>query len=99
MDFLTMRELRGSTATLNKRLKKNKDLVLTSNGKPMALIFALKSEDLEETLSILRQTRAQMTLRKIRERARRSGVKHDLASINKEIKLARKEMIQRGYSP
>ncbi len=40
MKFVTVRDLRGKTAALWKQLEQEKELVVTSNGKPIAVLSA-----------------------------------------------------------
>ena len=40
MRFVSVRELRGQSAAVWKALAKEKDLIVTSNGKPIALLSA-----------------------------------------------------------
>ena len=48
MRFVSVRELRGKSAAIWKELAEEKDLVVTSNGKPIALLSATSEELLEE---------------------------------------------------
>ena len=58
MQFVTVRELRSRSADLWKRLAVEPDMVVTSNGKPVAILSAVSPEGLEESLAALRRTRA-----------------------------------------
>lgn len=58
MRFVSVRELRGRSAAIWKELAKEKDLVITSNGKPIALLSATSEENLEESLVAVRRARA-----------------------------------------
>ena len=55
MRFVTVRELRGQSAAVWKALAEERDLVVTSNGKPIALLSATSGEFLEESLGALRR--------------------------------------------
>jgi|SRR5687767_10961827 len=73
MNPIAIHELK-SPRTLKERLKMEGELVLTSNGKPVAIILDLPpGEDLEEALDSVRAARSQLALRRLRESARRSG--------------------------
>ena len=48
MRFVSVRELRGQSAAVWKALAEEKDLVVTSNGRPIALLSATSDETLEE---------------------------------------------------
>ena len=58
MQFVTVRELRSHSADLWKRLAVEPDMVITSNGKPVAILSAVSPDGLEESLAALRRTRA-----------------------------------------
>ena len=59
MQFISVRELRNRSAAVWKSLSEEKDLVVTSNGKPIALLSATSDETLEESLGAIRRARAQ----------------------------------------
>jgi prevent-host-death family protein len=74
MRFIAMSELRISPGRVWKRLAKEKELVVTSNGKPVALLCDVDEDRLEETLSVLRQARAQAAVERIRRTAVEKGL-------------------------
>ena len=49
MRFVSVRELRERSASIWKALVEEKDMVITSNGKPIALLSATSGESLEES--------------------------------------------------
>lgn len=73
MKFLSTRELRNRPGYVRKLVQKE-DLVLTANGKPIAMMFGIKDDDLEETAHAVRQARAQRALSRIRREAARRGL-------------------------
>jgi len=91
MKFITIRELRSNSAQLRRFLAKNEKLVLTSNGKPLALLTAVVEENLEEELMMMRRVRAMLALERIREQARQNGLDRlSSAEIEKIISRSRK---------
>lgn len=58
MKFITVRDLRGRPAQVWTKLSREQDLILTSNGKPIAILSAVSEETLEDSLAALRQARA-----------------------------------------
>ena len=58
MQFVTVRELRSRSADLWKRLAVEPDMVITSNGKPVAILSAVSPDGVEESLAALRRIRA-----------------------------------------
>ncbi|MBN1534486.1 MAG: type II toxin-antitoxin system Phd/YefM family antitoxin [Spirochaetes bacterium] len=73
MKFITVRDLRTKPATIWKDLKKESELVITNNGKPIALLTPLSDENLEESLRASRRARAGEALRAIRKKAEATG--------------------------
>lgn len=57
MKFITVRDLRGRPAQVWTKLSLEQDLILTSNGKPIAILSAVSEETLEDSLAALRQAR------------------------------------------
>jgi prevent-host-death family protein len=58
MRFVSVRELRSRSADVWRRLADEPDMVITSNGRPVAILSAVSSEGLEESLAALRRARA-----------------------------------------
>ena len=50
MKFVTVRDLRGKSGQVWKDLARERDIVLTSNGKPVAILSAVTERNLEESL-------------------------------------------------
>jgi antitoxin (DNA-binding transcriptional repressor) of toxin-antitoxin stability system len=66
------------------------DLVLTANGKPIAMLLGVEEDELEDTAQAIRQARAQLALSRMRKKAASIGTdKMSLAEINAEIRAAR----------
>ena len=55
MEFVSIREFNSSPRTTQETLDRDGKLVLTNNGKPMALVFKVDSENFEETLSAVQK--------------------------------------------
>jgi PHD/YefM family antitoxin component YafN of YafNO toxin-antitoxin module len=89
MKFLSTRELRNRPGYVRKLVQKE-DLVLTANGKPIAMLLAVEEDELEETAHIIRQARAQRALSRIRKEAARRGLdKASSAFIDAQIRAVR----------
>lgn len=58
MKFVTIRDLRSKSRQIQKDLPKYKEMVLTSNGKPIAIMTAISEESLEDSLAAIRRARA-----------------------------------------
>ena len=89
MKFIPSRDLRVRPGEVWKDLAKEKELVITSHGQPVAVIVPVTGENLEEKLRALRQAEFQQTLSRIqRESVRKGTDKITMAEIDAEIALA-----------
>ena len=90
MRFVSVRELRGQSAAVWKALAEEKDLVVTSNGKPIALLSATSDETLEESLGAVRRARAQAAASAMQQASLKAGTDRlSLDDINTQIDDAR----------
>lgn len=86
MDFVSVRELRSRSAEVWRSLAREKDLVVTSNGKPIAVLSTTTGATLDESLAALRQARAQMAVAAMQRRAGETGTdRMTLDEVNAEI--------------
>ncbi len=91
MDFVSVRELRSRSADVWRSLARERDLVVTSNGKPIAVLSATSGSTLEESLAALRQARAQIAVAAMQRRASETGAdRMTLDEVNAEIGAARR---------
>ena len=77
MKTITIRDLRSRPRALRKVLETEESAILTSNGRPFALMILIKEDDLESTLDTVRRVKAQQAIKKIRKAA----VAHSLDDI------------------
>ena len=92
MDFVSVRELRTRSAAVWDALAEEKDLVVTSNGKPIAVLSATTASTLEASLAALRQARAQLAVAAMQQRARETGTgRLTLEEVNAEIEATRRQ--------
>ena len=92
MKFVTVRDLRGRPGQVWKKLAEERELVLTSNGRPIALLSPVTEESFERDLAIMRRARALAAVRALQaESARRFPKGLSLAAINKEIAAVRRK--------
>ena len=77
---------------LKERLLAEKELLLTSDGRPVAVLVNVEaSEDPETMIQSIRDSRSRLALSRVREAAARSGTDRlSLTEINREITAARK---------
>ncbi|MEW6571900.1 MAG: type II toxin-antitoxin system prevent-host-death family antitoxin [Nitrospirota bacterium] len=80
MKFVTVRDFRIRPGEVWKNLEKDEEVIITSNGKPIALLTDISDVTFDETLKIFRRTKAELAVSKMRKAA----VKKGLSSISKE---------------
>jgi len=92
MEFVAIRDLRLKPGEVWDKLRQQRELILTSNGRPVAIIAGVGEEDVEETLAALRRARAQAAVARLRRAAAERGAdKLSAAEIEAEITQARRE--------
>ena len=92
MEFISIRDLRSRSAAVWNSLTEKQDLVVTSNGKPVAVLSAATASTLDATLTALRQARAQLAVINMQRRAQAAGLDQwSLDEINAEINEARRQ--------
>lgn len=90
MRFVTVRELRSSSARILRELAEG-EVVITSNGKPVAILTPTSEGEVEEELRSLRRARALAVLERMQSAAARSGrVAPDSVEIEREITETRR---------
>jgi len=65
MKFVSVREFKGKSGRAWKALSEERDIVLTSNGRPVAMLTAVTEDGVEESLKALRKARALLALDRI----------------------------------
>ena len=90
MKFIPSRDLRIRPGKVWRDLKKDKEIIVTSNGQPVAMVVPVSGETVEETVRDWRQLRAMAALRRIREAVRKSGVRWTMKQIDEVIQKVRK---------
>ena len=73
MKFITVRDLRSSPAKVWKDLPVEKEMIITNNGKPVALLTPVSDQNLESTLRAVRQAMAASAIEKLQFDARKNG--------------------------
>jgi hypothetical protein len=99
MDFVTLREFRTQPGKVWKKLTKARELVVTRNGKPFALLTETSPTKLEDDLRALRRAKAETAVASLRLAAKERGLAAmTLKEINAEIRATRKEAKSRRAS-
>jgi len=92
MKFINVRELRLRPGDVWKKLKIEKDIILTLNGKPFAILNSTDEDRFEQTLASLRRSRALEAMEKLQKYSKNKGLdKLTVGDIEKEIQLVRRE--------
>jgi antitoxin (DNA-binding transcriptional repressor) of toxin-antitoxin stability system len=92
MKFLNVRDLRNQTSKVWSDLSEEGEIVVTNNGRPVAILTAVNESNLEESLAAIRQARAIEAVTRIQRKSVEQGRdKTTLAEINKEIAATRKK--------
>ena len=73
MKFISVRDLRGKSAEVWKSLPTEREIVVTSNGRPIAVLSAVNESNLEESLSAIRQARAAEAVMSLQRRSVEQG--------------------------
>ena len=92
MKFVTVRDLRTSPASIWRKLPSERELIITNNGKPIALLTPLNDETLEDTVSAVRRAKAINAVKKMQEISVSLGNDEmNLEQINAVIKDVRRK--------
>jgi antitoxin (DNA-binding transcriptional repressor) of toxin-antitoxin stability system len=92
MKFLSVRDLRGKSAEIWKELPSEREMIITSNGRPIAILAAISESNLEESLAAFRQARAVEAVATLQRRSADQGTdKITMEEIDAEIRNVRKK--------
>lgn len=91
MRFVSVRELRGKSALIWQELTEEKDMVITSNGKPIAILSNTSEDTLEESLAAIRRARALAAVSAMQQGSLEAGTDRlSSKEIDNEIKAVRR---------
>jgi antitoxin (DNA-binding transcriptional repressor) of toxin-antitoxin stability system len=92
MKFVSVRDLRDKSAQVWKELPQEREMVITSNGRPIAILAAINESNLEESLAAFRRVRAVEAVAALQRRSVEQGNDRlSLDDINAEINTVRKK--------
>jgi antitoxin (DNA-binding transcriptional repressor) of toxin-antitoxin stability system len=92
MKFISVRDLRGKSAEVWKNLPGEREMVVTSNGRPIAILAAVSESNLEESISAFRQARAVEAVASLQRRSLEQGTDRiTTKEIEAEIQEVRKK--------
>jgi antitoxin (DNA-binding transcriptional repressor) of toxin-antitoxin stability system len=90
MKFLSVRDLRGKSAQVWRELANEREMVITSNGRPVALLTAVDETNVEKSLAAWRQVRATQAIVSVQQRSMQQGTDSiTMNDIDGEIKKSR----------
>ena len=87
--FHLVREFRGKSGDVWKELVEEQELVITSNGKPIAIVSAVSEETLEDSLRAIRRARAMVAVDAMQRQSAETGLGPD--DVEAEIVAVRSE--------
>ena len=92
MRFVSVRDLRLKPGDVWKLAKQEKDLIITSNGRPVAILTGINEENLEEELDAIHRARALVALESMHKDSVIKGTDRiSSQEIELEIDAVRKE--------
>lgn len=92
MKFVSSRDIRVNPRPIFEALGEQNEIIVTSRGKPVALLVGISGEDLEETVRLVRRARAQLAVSRMRKAAARKGLdRMSQEEIEAEIAATRSE--------
>jgi antitoxin (DNA-binding transcriptional repressor) of toxin-antitoxin stability system len=74
MKFISIRDLRNDTAGLRRDLQADREIAVTANGRPIAIMTRVDPDTVEEEILAIRRARARAALSRMRDRARSEGL-------------------------
>ena len=74
MKTVTIRDFRTRPRQVREALKREREAVLTANGRPVAVLIPVDTGSIEQTLETLRRARALEAVRVIRQESQRRGL-------------------------
>ncbi len=90
MRFISVRDLNTKPKEIWSKIK-DEEVVITSNGKPIALLSGVTEETLENTVRAIRRSRALIALEEMQKKSIELGLdKWTDSQIESEIKAVRK---------
>jgi len=74
MKFLSVRELRGNAARIWDELPVEREMVVTNNGRPVAILATVGESNVEESLAAIRSARATSAVAQMQKRSVERGL-------------------------
>jgi antitoxin (DNA-binding transcriptional repressor) of toxin-antitoxin stability system len=94
MKFISVKEFKTSSANIWNTLPQEHEMVITNNGKPIALLTPLSDKNFENTLASIRQAKAITAVKLLQQESIAKGIdKTTTEDIDEEIRRIRKEFL------
>ena len=91
MRFLSVRDLRSNSGKVWQDLLAERELIITNNGRPIAILAAINEANLEESLAAFRQARAVEAVASLQRRSAEQGTSAiTMDEVDAEIRAVRK---------
>jgi antitoxin (DNA-binding transcriptional repressor) of toxin-antitoxin stability system len=90
MRFISVRDMRSKSAEIWRELPGEREMVITSNGRPIAILSAVGESNVEQALASFRRARAVDAVASMQRRSASSGGKLSAAGVEAEIAAARR---------
>lgn len=90
MKFLSVRDLRGNSARVWRELPDEREMIVTSNGRPVAVLTAVDETTVEQSLAAWRRVRATQVISDIQRESVRKGTDQlSMSDVDGEIARVR----------
>ncbi len=97
MKFVAIRELRSKTASLREDLARSREIVLTANGRPFAVMTPVNPDTVEQEIQAIRRARTQAAIDAIHAAAKATGADAlTMDDIDVDIAAARRSRRKRS---
>jgi len=88
--FLSVRDLKTKSSQVWKELPGQKEMIVTSNGRPIAILSSINENNIEQVLTAFRHARATNAVASIQYQSTENGTdKISMDEINAEIEAVR----------
>lgn len=92
MKYLSVRDLRSDSARIWRDLPKAGEMIVTSNGRPVAILTAVSEGSIEDSIAAWRRVRATQALADIQRKSVECGTDAlSMDDIDAEIRKVRRE--------
>jgi len=93
MKFLTVRDLRSKSAQIWKELPNEQEMIITNNGRPVAILSSINETNLETSLNSIRRARLADAISSLQQESiKQETNKITLDEINEEIRESRRTL-------